>query len=161
MRPTWSLMLACAAVLAAGCGTKTINSEEAEKKVRAELAEQLGASVKSVDCPDDVEAKKGDKFSCTAKGADGTTAKISMTQTTDSGDFHFDAPLLHTGPAEQQIEQGVSEQVGSEVTVACPDLVEARKGTKLTCKVEDSSGESRDVAVVVTDPQGSIRYEVQ
>lgn len=161
MRPTCSLMLACAAVLAAGCGTKTINSDEAEKQVREELAQQLGASVKSVDCPDEVEAKKGDKFSCTAKGADGTTAKIPVTQTSDSGSFHFSTPLLHTGPAEQQIEQGVSEQVGSEVTVACPDLVEARKGTKLTCKLEDSSGESHDVAVEVTDAQGSIHYQVQ
>ena len=89
--------------------------------------------MKSVDCPDDVEAKKGDKFSRTATGADGTTAKISMTQITPSCGFHFDAPLLHTGPAEQQIAQGVSEQVNAEVTVACPDLVEAsRKGTKLT-----------------------------
>lgn len=161
MRLTCSLLLACAAVFAAGCGTKTINSDEAEKQMREQLAQQLGASVKSVDCPAEVEAKKGGKFSCTAKGGDGTTAKIPATQTSDSGRFHFDAPLLHTGTAEQQIAKGVSEQVGSEITVACPDLVVAGKGTKLTCKAEDSSGESRDVAVEVTDAQGSIHYKVQ
>ena len=54
-----------AAALAAGCGTKKLNIDEAERTMSERLGSRQGAEVK-VDCPEDVEIKKGDTFNCRA-----------------------------------------------------------------------------------------------
>ena len=67
----------------AGC-TKTIDGGELE----GELKTKLGASdIQSVDCPDDIEAKKGKKFDCTITTKTGQKAKAQITLTNNEGGF--------------------------------------------------------------------------
>ena len=61
-------------LLAAGCGDKKIKGSEAEKVIKAS-----GTAYKSVDCPDEIDAKKGYTFTCdadTTQGAFVITVKI-------------------------------------------------------------------------------------
>jgi hypothetical protein len=83
-----SLACAAAAVGLAACGTKQLDTEEAEKTIGKRLGEQAGTKV-TIDCPDDVEIKKGDRFSCNAKSRN-DTAKVTVTQLDDDGNVRWE-----------------------------------------------------------------------
>jgi hypothetical protein len=77
-----------AAVAAAGCGTKNVNTDKAASEIEKGLIQQLGVKGVEVSCPDDVEAKEGDTFECTAK-SQGESATISVHQQDDDGNIRW------------------------------------------------------------------------
>jgi hypothetical protein len=84
-------------VLAAvGC-SKTLDTTELEGSLKDQLETQLDVTGLSVDCPDDIEAKAGDSFRCTATGTDGTQATIEVTQTDDQGNLTWEIVDAGTG----------------------------------------------------------------
>ena len=82
-------LLAAAALPVAGCGTKTIDTGKAESEIGKGVAQQTGAKGVKVDCPDDVDAKKGDTFDCDLSAAGGQKAKIKVTQQDDKGNVRW------------------------------------------------------------------------
>jgi hypothetical protein len=143
----------------AGCGTETLDADKAETQIESAIEGQTGADVSSVDCPDDVKAEKGKEFTCEATAADGTKATIGLTQTSDEGDVHIDAPLVYVSIMEDSIAESLRMQTGKQATVDCPDLVAAKKGgAQLTCR-SSSGGNKRNVAVKV-DAQGRITWDL-
>ena len=161
LRPQLSILACCACAALAGCGEKTIDTGKAEREIDRTIEEQTGAAIRSVACPDDVEGRKGDTFDCQATGADGTRATIRVTQRDDEGGIGFRTPLLHTGPAETQIAQQLTEKTDVRLTVVCPDLVLARAGTKLACRATDPDGKRYRVDVTVVDAQGNITFRLR
>lgn len=150
------------ACVGSGCDPGQIDKSKAQTTIRALLIQQTGAQVKLVTCPSNVALKQGATFTCTAMGADGTTAPVLVTQTDGKGKVHISAPdLLHTGTAAQAIATGLSSKLKFAVRVRCPDLVQAHKGTRLTCTATDPKGATRPVAVTVTDNQGAIDYRLR
>lgn len=94
------LLLPAAAALtlvAAGCGTKTVDTNDLEQQLVDQLAPQAGVNKDqiSVDCPSDQKAEKGRSFDCTLTAPDGSKVKVVVTLTNDSG--HYTA----TVPADQ------------------------------------------------------------
>jgi hypothetical protein len=83
-----SLVCAVAAVALAACGTKQLDTAEAERTIAKRLGDQAGTKV-SIDCPDDVEIKKGDTFNCTAKSKT-DRAKVKVTQLDDDGNVRWE-----------------------------------------------------------------------
>lgn len=169
LRPTLlvaALLLAgchvsASACVGSGCDKGTIDTAKAQTTIRALLVAQTGAQVRSVTCPSHVALKQGATFTCTATGADATTAPVLVTQTDGKGNVHISAPdLLHTGTAAQSIAAGLTRRLKFAVHVRCPDLVQAHKGTRLTCTATDPKGATRPVAVTVTDSQGGIDYRL-
>jgi hypothetical protein len=82
--------VAIAAVVAmialGGCDlNKEIDTDRAEAEIKRDLSAQTGAQLRSVRCPDEVEAKKGERFRCTAVAEDGSRIPIRVTQTDDDG----------------------------------------------------------------------------
>jgi hypothetical protein len=76
---------ACLALLVlAGCTAK-LDTDQIEDGVKHDLAERTGASITSVKCPNEVDAKKGDSFDCTARTARGDVIPIHVVQTDDKG----------------------------------------------------------------------------
>jgi Domain of unknown function (DUF4333) len=73
-----------AAAFAAGCGTQKLDIEDAEKTIGSRLGEQSGAKV-LVDCPNEVEIKRGDTFDCRATAEGKKPATIRVTQLDDEG----------------------------------------------------------------------------
>lgn len=80
-----------AGLLIAGCGGNTLDSGSAEKSISKVFA-QSGHPTKSVDCPNDIDAKKGKAFDCTITLSNGQTFKAHAVQTDDNGHFQVSLP---------------------------------------------------------------------
>ena len=85
--------IVCAVALAAavaGCAEKQVDTSRAESEIRRSLSDQTGATVKSVQCPDDVKAEKGDRFTCRALVADDDSRiRIRVTQVDGDGGLRW------------------------------------------------------------------------
>ncbi|MFN8174678.1 MAG: DUF4333 domain-containing protein [Solirubrobacteraceae bacterium] len=82
-------VLPLAAALAAGCGTTTLDTDGAEKQIAAGIEKQTGVKLRKVDCPSDVEAKKGKTFHCTLTAPNGQKIGLTAVQTSDDGRFRY------------------------------------------------------------------------
>jgi hypothetical protein len=87
------LMAAIAAALATtvaltGC-QKTIEKDSAESEISNKLQGLVGEKPKSVSCPDDIEAKAGERFDCDVEYSEGTKSTVTGTATNDDGNFEF------------------------------------------------------------------------
>ena len=173
--------LALAALLAAGCGTKTLKGGEIEGFVEKTAKEQ-GAKVTSVDCPDDVKAEKGKSFTCKVKGAGGKEADINVEQTSNHGNVSIGRqdfiPLLGGGKAPvakplsglplnvSGVEQAITKEVSSKsngavkaASVDCPSRVVVKRGATFTCEVTSDKGKTTKFKVTQTDAQGNVRFK--
>ena len=78
-------------LLLAGCGSSTLDSGSAEQSI-SKVFKQAGHPTKKVDCPDDIDAKKGKSFDCTITLSNGQTYKAHAVQTDDNGHFQVSLP---------------------------------------------------------------------
>jgi len=82
LRPPFvALVAGVAAVLAlaaAGCGESTIDQDDVVNLVQKQLAND-NLKAKSVECPDDVEAKEGETFKCDVTLTNGNTGTYTIT----------------------------------------------------------------------------------
>jgi hypothetical protein len=76
------------AIALAGCGTKTLDTDNAEKEIAAGLEEQANVRNAKVSCPDDVEVKKGDTFECKATAGE-DSATLAVEQLDDDGNIRW------------------------------------------------------------------------
>lgn len=154
-------LLSPALIVLAGCGTKVIDSGKAEKLIKENIVNQTGVPVTAVDCPNDVEVKKGDVFTCTAKGADGTSAAVKVTQTDQKGNVNFEAKLIDQSKVESTITDSVNGQGGEQVdAVDCPDVVAIKQGFKYACDVTGAKGTKAKAQVTLTDNTGQFDFKV-
>lgn len=82
-------LLAVGALLLAGCGTKRLNTDKLEGKIKQGIEQQAGVKVKTVNCPSNVKVKKGDVFTCTAETSTGQKARVTVTQRDDKGNVNY------------------------------------------------------------------------
>lgn len=80
-----ALMTACEVSFGGGLDTGKIEAE-----VTAGIEEQTGIAVRSVECPDDVDAEAGNTFTCTVTAEDGSTATVEVTQQDDEGNVRWE-----------------------------------------------------------------------
>jgi hypothetical protein len=73
------------ALLPAGCGDSKLDTSGLEAQMQQSLAKRTGIAIKSVKCPDDVVAKKGDTFTCTATTARNERVVLNVTQDDGKG----------------------------------------------------------------------------
>jgi hypothetical protein len=78
-------LVAAVALVAAGCGTKTIDQSSEVDLVNKQLSSD-GLKSESVDCPDDVEAKEGDTFTCDFTTTNGRSGVYTITIENVEGD---------------------------------------------------------------------------
>ncbi len=148
-----------AAVALAACGEKTIDADKGEKFIRGVVAEQVGARIASVTCPEDVKAKKGDTFTCVVAGTDGSKGNVVARQKDDEGNVVVNAPFLYVREAEAVMADQIGKQVKANVKLACQEIVVVKKGGTFDCKATSGS-ESRNVAVRLTDDAGHFSYRL-
>jgi hypothetical protein len=97
MRNRLLLLPALSAALLVGCsvGTTTIDSDKAEKEITKGFEQQVpGSEVKSLSCPDDVEAKKGETAECDITLADGKKGTINVRVLNEDGDIRWNVGSL-------------------------------------------------------------------
>jgi len=83
--------LAIALVVAlpiAGCGTSTLDVDQAEVEIEKGLKQQLKLQTVDVSCPEEVEIKAQSKFKCDVKG-DKDTGTVEVTQKDDQGNISW------------------------------------------------------------------------
>ena len=153
------LAAATASLAVAGCGETVIDSAKLEKSIGRTVIDQTGVRVKSVSCPKDRAAKKGDKFTCTVVGRDGTKGQAVVTQRDDEGNVGTAAPFLHIRNAEGAIVDQIKQQTGAAVTVTCPEIIVPKAAAKFRCEATDGTRE-RQVEVTLTDDKGNLRFKV-
>jgi hypothetical protein len=93
-RPLAVVAIVPIALAVAGC-SKKIDTDKAERSIKAGLEGKTGGrvAIASVTCPDDVGVKKGKRFDCTVKGANGRTATVTVVQTDDKGNVTYSGNL--------------------------------------------------------------------
>lgn len=160
-RPAAALSLIAASTLAlTACGDSTVDTEKGETFIRGVVAEQVGARVATVTCPDDVKTDKGDTFTCSVAGADGSKGDVLVTQRDDKGNVNVSAPFLHVREAEAVMADQIAKQAKLEgVTVKCPEIIVVKTGERFACKAT-AEGRSRDVAARLTDDDGHFTYRL-
>jgi hypothetical protein len=88
------LLLVLPALIAVGCAKK-IDTSKAERSIKAGLESKTsdGLRIASVTCPKDVEVKKGATFTCTVKGKNHQTARVTVVQHDDKGNVTYSGDL--------------------------------------------------------------------
>jgi hypothetical protein len=98
-----ALVLATVTVAATGCGD-VIDNKKVESQLKSQV-EGAGVHLKGVSCPDNVDAKAGQKFNCTVTTAKGTEVKLNGEVKNSKGLVDFNSADLQklgaTGAKEQ------------------------------------------------------------
>ena len=93
MRNRLIVLSALSAVAVGGCsiGSTSIDSDKAEKEITKGFEQQVpGKKVKTLSCPDDVDAEKGTKTTCDIVLASGEKGTINVRVLNDDGDIRWD-----------------------------------------------------------------------
>ncbi len=82
---TPTLVAACCVAAIVGACTKTLDTSGVETQLKTKIEQQLGETVTTVDCPDDIPVQAGATFRCTATAPSGAPSTVEVTQTDDQG----------------------------------------------------------------------------
>lgn len=102
--PLAILPVVLAALAIAGCGASAsvsigggFDSSDAEQKIAQgfERSNPKAPKVKSVDCPEDIDASKGTKADCKLTLVDGSKGTVHITMTDDNGGFDYSLNGVH------------------------------------------------------------------
>ena len=155
------VLCAAAAALAlfvTGC-SQTIDGGDIEREVAAGVDDQQGVEAE-VSCPDDIEAEDGGTFTCTATDSEGTEWDVSVVQQDADGNVEWTMDVLNLRLVEDELAPKVSAEVGTDVTIECPEiLVSSAQGSTVDCQATDSSGEAI-LRITTTDDEGNVEWEL-
>jgi hypothetical protein len=147
------------AVFAAGCGTDTVDAGKAEAEIEQGLSSTT-AKIASVSCPDDVEQKEGNQFTCSAKLEKGGQAKVLVTLTSDRGDavyaFKPGTVQVSDNAVEPVLEDSLEAGGVPGAKVDCPDLIKVADGEKVTCDATGSGGGTGRLTFTWSNDAGEI-----
>jgi len=88
VRAAIAAIAAMAALGLAACGT-VIDDGKAEDAVQASVEKDLNVKVQSVDCPGDVDVKKGKTFDCEVVAVNGDKSTATLKILNDDADVAF------------------------------------------------------------------------
>jgi hypothetical protein len=157
------LLLAIPLLAVAACGEKQVKTDKVETLIEDGSAnKQL---IESVDCPDEVEARKNATFDCTVKIRDGSREKVTVRQLDDDGTVRVVGnrqTRLGAGKdvkirpenAERLIQSNSEKPLDS---IRCPEGVRLERGASFDCQVTGADGSRGVVTIVQVDDLGNIR----
>lgn len=78
--------------MAAGsCAPRTLNTDQVEERLGRQLSDRLGVSHIVAECPQDVEVRRGGRFTCTAHAqGEAEGLRIDVTQLDDDGNVTWE-----------------------------------------------------------------------
>lgn len=98
-------LVAALATSLAGCdfefsvGGSSIDSDQAAEEISGGLEDAYGEPPESLTCPDDIEPKQGETFTCEGVAPDGRPFQIEATMTDDEGGIRYPTQVEFTAPA--------------------------------------------------------------
>ena len=78
-----------ALLLLTGCGISEVDIDVVEEDITSGVKEQLDQDV-TVDCPDQVDWKTGESFTCDVEDADGNVREANVEMLNDDGDVEWE-----------------------------------------------------------------------
>lgn len=160
------------AVIATGCsfsfsaGGNSIDQSTVEQNISDDLTEKVGVTPGAIDCDgiSDIAVEEGNTFVCVGTAPSGGSFDVDVTLTDDDGGVdYFVAGVLNPGEVEQEISNGLTEQVGvAPEGIDCEAIayVTLDEGDTFMCVGTAQNGENFDVNVTMTDANGSFSYAV-
>src|SRR5688500_16076845 len=109
MRRAFAPIATAAMLVAAGCGSGTIDADEVEGEIEQQVSIAT-SEVASVSCPDDVEKEAGARFECQAKLEGGGKAVVTVTQV-DRNDFRYEVKPGTLEIADDTLEPYLEQQL--------------------------------------------------
>lgn len=123
-----------------GCNAP-LDVAQVEKTIQQKLVQQGAGSVKTVVCPENLQSKEGQTFTCTAIFESGNGADMEVHQTDREGQVSWEIPsvkgLVNLAQVHQVIQEGLKADLG-EVTVDCGAITPYRTvnpGDQFECEV--------------------------
>jgi hypothetical protein len=89
-RKTTTIFLVALFAMATAACNPTLDDAALETQISNGITEQAGVGVSTIDCPSGRPLQTGDTFTCTATTDDGTTLQITVTQTDNQGNVHWE-----------------------------------------------------------------------
>ena len=146
------------ALLASGCGTKTVDDAAVEKGIKEQVT-VAGAPVSKVDCPSGVESTKGATFNCSVSFENGATSKVKVTEP-KRGTFQYalvpGSVQVPGSVAEKEIVKVLDQKGSPDSTANCPDNIIVKVGTYVVCDVTFANGRMASVKFTFTSEDGTV-----
>ena len=126
------LRFVLAAVLLTGltsCGfelTTSLETQDVEAQISDDLATEKGIRAE-IECPEDVEARKGGEFECKATDTEGTSAPVAVVQTNDSGSVDWNMDVMNVLAVEKKMSREVGKKVQARIDGFRDDPAEAER----------------------------------
>jgi hypothetical protein len=144
--------------IAAACGNDTVDSGEVEAEIERDLSSST-AEIVSVSCPEGVEQKEGEQFSCDAKLEGGGRAEVTVRLTSNRGDavYSFTPGTVEVSDSalEPVLEDLLEARGVREAQVDCPELIKVADGSQATCDATAAGG-AGEITFTWSDSQGGI-----
>lgn len=151
---------AVAVLAVAGCGggSAVYDVLVAQDTAQQAVVNRVGAKVRSVTCPGDVEPEKGKALTCAVRGTDGSIGPVKVTPTGEGDKVTVEVPLLNVRELENTIALGLGKRLGGvNIRVSCPEIVEVRKADTFMCQATQGASKG-PVQVTQADGQGNVTY---
>lgn len=172
LRP--KLLLLCTLSLVACASEQEKRAAEdrlRETLVATEVAGATGGEVIAppVECSDQIDADKGDRFACTVTAPDRTSVVVKAMQTDDNGGGRLLTKLLDTREVQGQLEGRIialtknNDRVALFGLVDCPDLVVVKEGARFTCRGAYKvlfTTQNFKLRATFTDDRGGFTYTI-
>ncbi len=159
MRAGAALATLALALSAGGCGSDTVDAGKVEAGIEQSLSTAT-AKVSGVSCPDDVEKKEGATFTCDAKLEGGGKAKVTVTQTSNAGDYTYSfkpgTVVLTDNTLEPALEADLAASGVPGTKVDCPATVKVKTGETFTCTATGSGGRQSQLTFTFSSDDGTI-----
>lgn len=153
------IFVTAVAVLLAAC-TAALKAVDLNKEISAELQSKFDVEA-VVECPDDIEAKKGGSFACTARDEKDNSLSVQVTQSDDQGNVEWSMDTFNLPVIEEELAPEVSRSVDVQVTIECPRiLVSSDVGSSLDCSVTDENGGEGILRVTSVDGKGNFDWKL-
>ena len=155
------VLLAALALVACGDDEegRTVDADQVEQQIERSLSSDT-TEFESVSCPDDVKSETGAKFTCSAKFDGGGSAKVAVTEEQAPNQFTYafkpGTVKLAGSSVDKALEDDLAASGIPEATVNCPDVIEVKAGTTVTCPVSGARGGAATVTFEFSDDDGSI-----
>jgi hypothetical protein len=117
---------------------RTVSTAAVEEDIQRELSTADG----DVQCPKEVSAASGTRFTCSATWPSGAVGEVRVTAQTATSYSYEPVPgsvKIPGATVEQTLEQELAAQ-GTSASVTCPDTIIVKVGTTATCDAMGSGG---------------------
>jgi hypothetical protein len=142
-----------------GCGSDTIDAGQVETAIEQDLSSAT-AKIVSVSCPEGVEEKEGEEFTCDAKLEGGGQAEVLVKLTNDRGDatyaFKPGTVQASDNAVEPLLEDSLQARGVSGPQVDCPQLMKVADGEQVTCTATGAGGRAGEITFTWSDDAGEI-----